>query len=81
MSVDSVYAAEGPYAMTPTMPAPGSPYEKDVERVLELLKGHGVKRCRCTSHHRPHLHFPCLVRVRNPLSAPLSLLGCARRRV
>jgi hypothetical protein len=33
-----------------------------VVRLLELLKGHGVKRCRCTSHHRPHLHFPCLVR-------------------
>ena len=27
MSVDSVYAAEGPYAMAPTMPPPGSPYE------------------------------------------------------
>ena len=62
MSVDSVYAAEGPYALAPTMPPPGSPYEKDVVRLLELLKGHGVKRCRCTSHHRPHLHFPCLVR-------------------
>ena len=61
MSVDSVYATEGPYATLPTKPPPTSPNASLVDNVLQLLKGQGVKTCRCMSHHRVHLHFPCLV--------------------
>jgi hypothetical protein len=28
---------------------------------MSLCKGKGVKMCRCLSHHRPHLHRPCVI--------------------
>ena len=28
---------------------------------MPLMKGRGVKVCKCRSHHRPHLHAPCAI--------------------
>ena len=32
-----------------------------IEEAMGLCKGRGVRLCRCLSHHRPHLHRPCVI--------------------
>lgn len=59
LGIDAVYPTEGPAAHA--VPAPPPAMEPLVEQALPLMKGRGVKVCKCRSHHRPHLHAPCAI--------------------
>ena len=50
LGVDSVYCTEGPYAQAVPPPPPAT--ASLVERAMPLMKGRGVKVCKCRSHHR-----------------------------
>ena len=57
LGVDAVYTTEGPYAQEPPPPPPSM--ADLVAQAVPLMKGKGVKVCKCRSHHRPHMHHPC----------------------
>lgn len=57
LGIDAVHVTEGPHATQPQPPHPGT--EELIVAAMPLMKGRGVKVCRCRSHHRPHLHRPC----------------------
>jgi hypothetical protein len=59
LGIDAVHVVEGPYASELDPPVPGT--EALIDAAMPLMKGRGVKVCRCRSHHRPHLHRPCAI--------------------
>jgi len=61
LSIDSVFPVEGPYAESPSEIPEGSMHAPLMHSAKAAL-GRGCREtCRCSSHHRPHLHAPCAV--------------------
>jgi hypothetical protein len=63
LAIDSVYPSVGPYACTPSAMPSDSPFSLLHAAALRAMgsKGRQDKTCTCMSHHRPHVHTPCLV--------------------
>lgn len=66
LNTDSVYAAQGPYALEPpAVPTPEQAAQSEVSALVadawQAMGRRASRICKCMSHHRPHLHAPCAV--------------------
>lgn len=79
LSIDSVYPAEGPYAESPAQVLEGTPYAP-LMHAAKLAMGRSARElCKCSSHHRPHLHAPCCVDLVAKIGTLAGALEIVRR--
>lgn len=57
MAIDTLY----PNTVPPELPVVGPELMAVIEEAKSLVRGRGVKECKCTQHHRPHLHLPSAI--------------------
>jgi len=79
LAIDSVYPTTGPAAEEPTPCPEGAPHEALMAAALEVMGRKATKVCRCMSHHRPHLHYPCAVDLVAKVAAVEGALTMVRR--
>lgn len=63
MALDSIHPLDGMDADVPIPLGPKQlgPMSGVYGAAMGLCKGRGMRPCRCLSHHRPHVHRPCVV--------------------
>lgn len=79
LSVDSVFAIEGPYAQSPSDPPEDAPYASLVSAARAEMGTRSTRVCKCMSHHRPHLHAPCAVDLVTKFACVADSLTVVRR--
>jgi len=61
LAIDSVFPQTGSAAEDPVPPEEGMPHTELMHRALQVMGSKTTKICKCMSHHRPHIHYPCAI--------------------